>query len=300
MKKVITVELSAEKLNIKEFLEKHCSLSSRKVKQLLKEKKIQINNKTAYYDNIVKSGDKVVVDSSEAGKDSTSPENIQIDVVYEDEYFLAVNKPAGMLVHPTQNHPKNTLANGVKFYFAAKGLDIPVRFANRIDRDTSGLVIIPKSGEAHAALAKQFEQESCVKLYLAIAEGIFEAVHGTIDKPIGVDEENPIRRAVREDGQKCITMYEVQEQFRKAALVKLKLITGRTHQIRVHLSSIGHPLLGDRLYDGSMQHIQRQGLHAYEMIFKHPYRNSKIKLQAKLPLDMQQLIEFLRNKDIDS
>ena len=299
MKKEITVENSIEKLNIKEFLEKHGSFSSRKVKKLLKEKKVQINHKTAYYDNHVNSGDQVVVDLSESGKDSTLPENIALDIIYEDEYFLAVNKPAGMLVHPTQNYPNNTLANGVKFYFISKNLEIPVRFANRIDRDTSGLVIIAKSGEAHSALAKQFELDSCEKFYLGVAEGCFEAANGTIDRPIGKDEENPIRRAIREDGQKSITEYEVKEQYKNAVFIKLKLITGRTHQIRVHLSSLGHPLLGDQLYGGSMQIIQRQALHAYEMLFKHPYSNREIKLQAKLPIDMEVLLERLRSKDIE-
>jgi 23S rRNA pseudouridine1911/1915/1917 synthase len=297
MKKEIIVEVSSEKLNIKEFLESHCTLSSRKVKLLLKQKKIQINNKTAYYDSHVKNGDKVILDLSEAGRDSTIPESMDLDIIYEDEYFLAVNKPAGMLVHPTPNFPTNTLSNGLKFYFLSKDLDIPIRFINRIDRDTTGLVVIAKSGEAHSALANQFEQDSCEKIYLAVVEGRFAEAAGTIDKPIGIDDENAIRRAVREDGQKSITKYQVQEQYKEHALVRLNLITGRTHQIRVHMSSIGHPLLGDKLYGGSMQYIERQALHAYEMIFKHPYSNSEIKLQAMLPQDMQQLIELLKSKN---
>lgn len=298
MKKEIMVAVSNEKLNIKAFLESYCTLSSRKVKQLLKQKKIQINSKTAYYDSNVKSGDKVVFDLSEAGKDSTLPESMALDIIYEDEYFLAVNKPAGILVHPTTNFPTNTLANGIKFYFLSKDLDIPIRFINRIDRDTSGLVIIAKSGEAHSALAKQFELDSCEKLYLAVAEGFFEAASGTIDKPIGIDDENTIRRAVSKDGHKSITMYEVQEQYKIAALVKLKLVTGRTHQIRVHLSSIGHPLLGDELYGGNMQYLQRQALHAYKMTFLHPYGKGVIKLQAKLPPDIEQILALLRIKEI--
>lgn len=299
MKKEIMVAVSNEKLNIKAFLESYCTLSSRKVKQLLKQKKIQINSKTAYYDSNVKSGDKVVFDLSEAGKDSTLPESMALDIIYEDEYFLAVNKPAGILVHPTTNFPTNTLANGIKFYFLSKDLDIPIRFINRIDRDTSGLVIIAKSGEAHSALAKQFELDSCEKLYLAVAEGFFEAASGTIDKPIGIDDENTIRRAVSKDGHKSITMYEVQEQYKIAALVKLKLVTGRTHQIRVHLSSIGHPLLGDELYGGNMQYLQRQALHAYKMTFLHPYGKEIIRLQAKLPHDIEQLLALLKHKEIE-
>lgn len=298
MKEEIIAEILAEKLNIKEFLEDHSSFSARRVKQLLKQKKIQINGKTAYYDSNVKRGDKVVFDMSENHQDTTVPEEISLDIIYEDEYYLAVNKPAGILVHPTQNHPGNTLANGIKFYFLSKGLDIPVRFANRIDMDTSGLVVIAKSGVAHSAIASQFNEESCKKIYIAIAEGHFEKVNGVIDRPIGIDDDNPIRRTIREDGQKCITEYEVLEQYEKSALIRLNLITGRTHQIRVHLSSIGHPLLGDKLYEGNMQNIQRQALHAYEMVFKHPYKSSEMKLQAELPRDMQALIELLKNKSI--
>jgi 23S rRNA pseudouridine1911/1915/1917 synthase len=295
MKKEIIAELTNVKLNIKEFLEQHCSMSSRKAKQLLKDKKVQINNKTAYYDNTVKNGDKVAVDISEAGKDSIVPENIPIEIIYEDEYFLAVNKPAGVLVHPTQNHPNGTLANGIKYYFASKGMDIPVRFANRIDMDTSGLVIIAKSGEAHAAIAAQFDSDSCEKFYLAVAEGIFAASQGIIDEPIGLDEANPIRRTVRADGQKSITEYQVLEQYKEAAYIQLKLITGRTHQIRVHLSSLGHALLGDKLYGGKDLYIQRQALHAFEMRFMHPYQKCIITLRAELAKDIKELVDALRN-----
>lgn len=298
MKKEITVQNSIEKMNVKEFLEQQFSLSSRKIKQLLKEKKIWINGKAAYFDNYVNAGDKLAVDLAETGKDSTVPEALPIDIIFEDEYFLAVNKPAGMLVHPTPNHPGGTLANGVKHYLLSKELDVPIRLANRIDMDTSGVVVIAKSGEAHAALAAQFDQDSCEKYYLAVAQGHFRSSSGVINKPIGKDEENPIRRAVRPDGQHSVTELLVLEQYMEAALLQLKLITGRTHQIRVHLSSIGHPLLGDQLYGGNMQQIKRQALHAYELRFMHPFEKNFITLQADLPQDMKQLIEALRDKQV--
>lgn len=298
MKKEITVETSTEKVNIKEFLEQKFSLSSRKTKSLLKDKKVQINGKTAYFDNSVKAGDSIVVDLSESGKDSTIPEDIPIDIIYEDDYLLAVNKLAGMLVHPTPNHPSGTLSNGVKHYLLAKGLDIPVRLANRIDMDTSGVVVVAKSGEVHAAIAEQFDKDSCEKYYLAVVQGSFRTGCGTIDKPIGVDETNPIRRAVREDGQRSITEFLVLEQYPEAALLQLRLITGRTHQIRVHMSSIGRPLLGDQLYGGSMELIQRQALHAFELRFEHPFEKGSIILQAEMPADMKLLIETLRSKQL--
>ncbi len=295
MKKELKVKIEAEKLNIKDYLELECSFSSRKIKALLKNKRVLINDKVAYWDNSVKNEDILTIDLSETGKDSTIPEDIPIEVIYEDEYFLAVNKSAGMLVHPTDNHPKATLANGIKYYFINKGFDIPIRFANRIDMDTSGIVVVAKSGEAHAKFSKQFGEEGCEKYYMALAEGTFEVKAGSIEKPIGIDEENPIRRAVREDGQRSITQYEVLEQYDLAALLRLKLITGRTHQIRVHLSSLRHPLLGDKLYGGKDELIARQALHACEMIFSHPFSKGIIRLEAPLPDDMKKLISKLHN-----
>jgi 23S rRNA pseudouridine1911/1915/1917 synthase len=289
-----------EKQNIKDYLEKHCSLSSRRVKKLLKEKKISINGKTAYFDNYVSKGDKITLDLIDTGKDSIVPENIPIDIIYEDEYLLATNKPAGMLVHPTKNHASGTLSNGIKHYFLEKGLNIPVRLVNRIDRDTSGIVVAAKSGEAHAALAAQLEKESSEKLYIAIVEGIVNSAKGIINKPIGVDEENPIRKAVRADGQPSITEYEVLEQFSKAACLRLKLITGRTHQIRVHLSSLGHSIFGDMLYGGNMNFIQRQALHAERLKFVHPFTEAVVELKACMPKDMQELISILKQKDMSS
>lgn len=293
MKKEIKVDLSKDNISIKDFIVAQHSFSSRKVKMLLKNKQVQINGKTAYYDNVVKNGDVVMLELIDTGRDSTAAEDLPIEVIYEDEYFLAVNKAAGILVHPTQNHPTGTLGNAIKFYMTSKGLDNPVRLANRIDRDTSGIVIAAKSGDAHSKLAAKFELESCRKYYLAVAEGHLDVEKGIIDKPIGIDETNPIKRCVRADGQRSITEYEVLRQYKEAALLRLKLITGRTHQIRVHLSNLGHPLLGDMLYEGKAGYIDRQALHAYELVFEHPYEGRQIALQAKLPQDMEILIDRL-------
>jgi 23S rRNA pseudouridine1911/1915/1917 synthase len=295
MKKEIKVNILSEKMNIKEFLEKDCSFSSRKVKALLKSKCILINGKTAYWDNTVKNGDLLIIDLVETGRDSTIPEELPIEIIYEDEFFLAVNKPAGMLVHPTQNHPSGTLANGLKHYFLSHGMDIPIRLANRIDMGTSGLVVAAKSGDAHSALARQLDKDDSEKYYLAVAEGTIAPDKGVIDKPIGIDPDNPIRRAVRSDGQSSVTQYEVVEQLEEAALLRLKLVTGRTHQIRVHLSSLGHPLLGDKLYGGGDELIARQALHAYELIFTHPFEKKLVKLHAPMPADMEKLIGKLRS-----
>lgn len=293
MKQQIKVELQNGKVGIKEYLEQQGAFSARKIKTLLKNKRIWINDKTAYFDNTVKSGDVIVMDLEEMGRDSTIPEEIPLCIVYEDEYLLAVNKSAGMLVHPTQNHPTGTLSNGVKYYFAAKGRELPIRLVNRIDMDTSGIVLIAKSGEAHSALSAQFE-EGCEKIYYAVVAGKMEQLQGMIDQPLGIDETNPIKRAIVAGGQDSLTEYQVLEQYADAALIRVRLHTGRTHQIRVHMSCIGHPLLGDQLYGGSQQLIDRQALHAYELRFIHPFFKDTLAIKADLPEDLLTLIDKLR------
>ncbi len=296
MKKEFEIKPGDDGMNIKEYLSTQAGLSSRRIKQLLKAKKIEINSKPAYFDNQVKKGDLIRVELEELGRDSIIPEDLPLDVIFEDEYFLGVHKPAGMLVHPTQNFPEGTLSNAVKHYFKQRGLDIPVRLINRIDMDTSGIVLIAKSGEAHSAFSSLLQQEDCGKYYLAIAEGVFEESKGSVDSPIGLDEQNPLRRAVRADGQPSLTEYEVLEQYSAAALVKLRLMTGRTHQIRVHMKSLGHTLLGDRLYGGSTDRIARQALHAYELQFVHPITKEALCLRAELPEDMKKLIDDFRKE----
>lgn len=296
MKKEFQIKPGEEGRNIKEYLGQQAGLSARRIKQLLKAKKIEINGRPAYFDNSVKNGDLIRVDLEDTGRDSIVPQALSLEVIFEDEYFLGANKRAGMLVHPTQNFPDGTLSNAVKHYFKLQGLDIPVRLINRIDMDTSGIVLIAKSGEAHSAFAARFQQEDCRKYYLALAEGRFEEKKGCIDAPIGLDEANPLRRAVRADGQASLTEYEVLEQYEEAALIRLRLVTGRTHQIRVHMSSLGHPLLGDLLYGGNNAQIRRQALHACRLQFAHPFMAEEIDLAAALPEDMQKLIEHLRKE----
>jgi 23S rRNA pseudouridine1911/1915/1917 synthase len=296
MKKEFQIKPGDEGSNIKEYLAQQAGLSARRIKQLLKAKKIQINGRPAYFDNSVRSGDLIRIDLEDTGRDSIVPQELPLDIIFEDEYFLGANKPAGMLVHPTQNFPDGTLSNAVKYHFKQQGLDIPVRLINRIDMDTSGIVLIAKSGEAHSAFAARFRQEDCRKYYLALAEGRFEEQKGPIDAPIGLDEANPLRRAVRTDGQNSLTEYEVLEQYEEAALIRLRLVTGRTHQIRVHMSSMGHPLLGDVLYGGNTALIRRQALHASQLRVVHPFTAEAIDLGAALPEDMQNLIEQLRKE----
>ena len=205
-----------------------------------------------------------------------------------------------MVVHPTRGYPLGTLANGVLYYFQEKGEKCIVRLVSRLDMDTSGLIIIAKNQFSHMALArdmqdKEMQGKTFEKSYMAIVHGNMENKSGTIDLPIGKPDEESIKREICEDGQRSITHYEVIESFKNGDLVKMTLETGRTHQIRVHLSHIGHPIYGDSLYGKEEIHyIDRQALHAYKLIIPHPRTGEELILMTDLPEDMKNLISKLK------
>lgn len=223
------------------------------------------------------------------------PEDIPIDIVYEDEDILVVNKPPFMVVHPTKSHQSGTLANGVMNYFNKTKQNCIVRLVNRLDRDTSGLVIIAKSQFAHQAMAKMFEKNKVKKEYIAIVKGKMEG-KGTVDLPIDRPSLDSVKRCVIEGGQRAITHYEVIGSSEDVSIVKLILETGRTHQIRVHLSHIGHPILGDELYGEKSNIIQRQALHAFRLTFNKLRGEDLVVCTANIPQDM---LEILKKYNLD-
>lgn len=218
------------------------------------------------------------------------PENIPIDIKYEDEFLLIVDKSKGMLVHPTHGEISGTLANAVMGYYKSIGLKIAFHPVHRLDRNTSGLILVVKAPELHHKLAprgkKLFERK-----YYAIVEGIVKEKSGTINLPIGRDETSIVKRMVRKDGQEAITHYETISVFDNMTLLKVTLQTGRTHQIRVHFSHIGHPLAGDDLYGGSREKIARHALHSAEISFTHPVSGKFIRVVSEIPSDMKILAE---------
>ncbi|SEG13175.1 23S rRNA pseudouridine1911/1915/1917 synthase [Caloramator fervidus] len=272
------------------FLKYEKGFSTRLIKKITKNDCVFINGKVAWADDILKEGDEIEVIIKENKSQDISPEDIPLDIVYEDEDVLVVNKPPFMVVHPTKSHQSGTLANGVMNYFTKTSQNCIVRLVNRLDRDTSGLVIIAKSQFAHQAMAKMFENNQVKKEYLAIVEGKMEG-KGTIDLPIDRPSLDSVKRCVIETGQRAITHYEVIKSNNEVSLVKLLLETGRTHQIRVHLSHIGHPILGDELYGNKSHFINRQALHAYKLVFKKVRGDSLVECKADLPLDMLKVLK---------
>lgn len=292
MKKHI-VKLQANRKTLLAYLKEDMELSSRKAKKLL-ERGIKVNDKKAYGDTKLKDGDILLIEEDMV-RESVTPEMMEISIIYEDDDILAINKPPYLLVHPTSNHPDGTLANGIRYYFDMKGINEPVRFFNRIDMDTSGIVVAAKNSQAHS-LFDRYSAKTMVKKYLAIVSGILTDKSGKIEFPISDKSDSEGRRYISNEGKPAITEYQVLEEYEEASLVSIIIKTGKTHQIRVHFSSIGHPLLGDKLYGGADDHIKRQALHASELDFLHPINKNYMSIKAPLPSDMLMLIQKLRGE----
>lgn len=227
-------------------------------------------------------------------KSNFQPQNLDVDVIYEDFDVVVLDKPPYMVVHPTKSHYENTLANHMAWYVDYKNEEYRIRFVNRLDMNTSGLVIVAKSAYSHHILSLDMGINDIKKEYIAIVDGIVEQDFGTINASIGRPSMDSIVREVRDDGQDSITHYEVLERLDNATVLKLVLETGRTHQIRVHLNHINHGIIGDELYgvvDDTL--INRQALHAYRLTFSQPRMKDKVEVVSKLPQDMKDLIKKL-------
>ncbi|MDU4937175.1 MAG: RluA family pseudouridine synthase [Clostridium sp.] len=284
-----------EGATIREFLKEDLGLSSRLIRRSAIEKRILVNKKEVRMRYIVHSGDLVQINLQSDESQNITPEKMDLDIVYEDEDILVVNKKPYMVVHPTKSYQSGTLANGVLFYFKETNQNCIVRLVSRLDMNTSGLIIIAKNQFAHMALSKEMEGNNLEKRYLAIVHGNLKEKEGTIDAPIyrPDGEEFGTMRIVDERGQRSITHYKVIESFKDADLVECLLETGRTHQIRVHMKHLGHPIYGDTLYgfEGDEELIPRQALHAYGLDFKSPKTKETLSLRAKLPDDMESLLK---------
>ena len=238
--------------------------------------------------NIANIDDIISIDFDyEEDNSNIMPTKIDLDIVYEDKWLLVINKPAGIAIHPSILHYSDSLCNGVKFYFDSIGLKKKIRPVNRLDLNTSGLVVFAKCEYIQECLISQMTNNEFKKEYLAICEGYFEKKSDTINLPIARKENSIIERCISESGQHSITHYEVLKEFNNYSLIKCVLETGRTHQIRVHLSAIGHPLLGDSLYGSISDFIDRQALHCYKLHFVHPVNKSLMDLCGELPLDLK-------------
>ena len=253
---------------------------------------ILLNGTRAYTSQTLKEGDSLRIHLREAeSSDGILPRPVSFSLVYEDEDLLVVDKPADVPVHPSIGNYENTLANGIAWYYKEKGESIVFRCINRLDRDTTGLTVLAKNALSGAILSRQMAERSIRRTYLALVQGITPK-EGTIDAPIARKEGSVILRTVdRERGERAVTHFRTLASFNGCSLLELHLETGRTHQIRVHMSSIGHPLLGDTLYHpGASDPIARQALHSAKLVFIHPVTGERLTFTAPLPEDFRVLL----------
>ncbi|MGI6093696.1 MAG: RluA family pseudouridine synthase [Veillonellaceae bacterium] len=284
------VSKDVKNLSVKDYLRRHIGLSLTAWRKIKRAGLLQVNKQSAFPYTLVTSGDTITVDLP--NDCAIQPVKLPLSIKYEDDYLLILDKPANMLVHPAKYSDTETLANAVMYYYKQSNMPYGFHPIHRLDRNTSGLVLVAKMPYIQHLLAKD-DVKTISRLYWGIAEGEIDCLSGVIDMPIGRHPESIIERIVRSDGQPAITNYRLLKRLRNASLVELELKTGRTHQIRVHLANIGHPLLGDDLYGGSTDLISRQALHAVRLIFKHPVSGEFINVSSPLPEDFKQILKTL-------
>ena len=245
-------------------------------------------------------GDQVIIEPEAPQKVDLTPEKIPLDIVYEDDDVIVVNKPQGMVVHPAPGHPDHTLVNALLYHSPLSTINGEFRpgIVHRIDKDTSGLLMVAKNDLAHRSLAAQLKAKTNQREYVALVHGVIKQDAGTIDAPIGRSKKDRKKQAVVSDGRHAVTHFKVLHRFRHYTLISCRLETGRTHQIRVHMKSIGHPLAGDPLY-GPRKTLPGRGqyLHARLLGFKHPRTGKELVFTAPLPEYFQQMLDKLKKTD---
>ncbi len=298
---------NVQSLNVPErldtFLTGHKIFKSRsQIQNLIKKEQVLVNGEIKKASFCVNNDDEITVYLSEDYSVIIKPEDIFIDVIYEDNDILVVNKPKNMLTHPTNKETTGTLVNALLYKYGYEGLsDINgitrPGIVHRLDRNTSGLLMIAKNNKAHEFLTEQIREKTAKRHYLAIVHGNFEKEEGVIDKPIGRNPSSPEKMAVIEDGKPSVTKYKVLEKFKGYSFVELILQTGRTHQIRVHMSYINHPIVNDSLYNKISFKVktQEQVLQAYKLKFTPLKNNDIINLKINPDKDIERVLKFLRS-----
>ena len=278
---------------INQILKSKLHISSRLMNKLISNKLVKVNNSPCDTRSIVNVGDLINIDLSyEEDNSNIIASNQPIEIIYEDDWFLILNKPKGIATHPSVLHFDNSLSNRVKYYFDSIGLKKKIRPVNRLDLNTSGLIIFAKNEYIQECLINQMQTHEFTKEYIALVHGILDDKKSVIDKPISRKEGSIIERCISSSGKRAVTRYEVLSEHDNYSIVKCKLETGRTHQIRVHFASIGHSLVGDTLY-GSNKGIDGHILICYKLGFIHPVSNKKLCFELKNAIN---LFQKLSNK----
>ena len=256
-------------------------------------KSILVNGVHYYMRQELSNGDHLQVRICETkNSEKIPPTNLPLDIIYEDEDLLVLNKPAGMPIHPSLNNYTNSMANALAYYFQSQGKPFIFRCCNRLDRDTSGLTIVSKHLVSGSILSDMTKYREVHREYLAIARGSVTPSEGTIQAPLGRKEGTIIERTVDwEHGEDAVTHYKVVKEANGHSLVSLRLETGRTHQIRIHMKHLGYPLIGDYLYNPDMEYMTRQALHSHHMEFTHPITGEHMSFTAPLPEDMARVMQ---------
>ncbi len=289
-----TVAAAQAGLPVRELLTEHLHVSLRLQKELLGRAGVLLGRELCRPEDRVAAGDRVALAVLIPEPYGMVPEPVPFGVLYEDEHLLVADKPAGILVHPPDSGTGGTLAHGVAYHYQLQGLQTRVRHIHRLDVDTTGAVLFAKHALAHVLLDAALARHQIGRQYIAVVAGYPSPPRGTLRGPLGRDRHHAGRFRVSPGGVPAVTHYQVLEQYTAAALVQLTLETGRTHQIRVHMSHAGHPLLGDRLYGGPDAGIARQALHGGTLFLAHPFSGEQVTLTAPWPADLQDLIAGLR------
>lgn len=299
-KLIVDAENSGTRLDayIASNLEK---LSRTVVKKLIEDENVKVNGKTQKVSYKVQENDEVEVNEPEVKELDLKAEDIPVDVVYEDADIIVVNKQKGLVVHPANGNWDGTLVNAImnlcRDSLSGIGGEMRPGIVHRLDKDTSGLLIVAKNDEAHLNMSNQIKDRAVKKIYYALVRGNVVENEATIDMPIGRSSKDRKKMAVTKNGKEAVTHFKVLERFNKYTLLEVKIDTGRTHQIRVHLSEIGHPVVGDEVYSNGKNEfgVKGQLLHAKSLDFKHPVTGKKMHLEAELPVEFKEVLEKLRS-----
>ena len=301
MNNQIEVVIHEEKGRVDKVLADRLEASRSQIQQWLKEGAVTCQGDPIRANYKVKAGDQLVIQVPEPESLDLEPEDIPLTIVYQDQDVAVINKPQGMVVHPSAGHPNGTLVNALLYHMTdLSSINDVVRpgIVHRIDKDTSGLLMIAKNDHAHEALAKQLKDKTSLRKYVALVHGNISHEKGTINAPIGPTKVNRKMQAVQEDGKPAVTHFTVLERFDQFTLVELQLETGRTHQIRVHMQYIGFPLAGDPVY-GPKKTLKGNGqfLHAKLLGFTHPTTGESMVFEAPLPELFEETLKKLRKND---